>query len=34
MSALDDKVIRTAEQWRASVDFMKNTIKKQVMERL
>ena len=30
MSALDDKVVRTSEQWRSSVDFMKNTIKKQV----
>ena len=31
MSALDDKDVRTAEQWHSAVEFMKNTLKKQVL---
>ena len=30
MSALDDKDVRTLDQWHSSVEFMKNILKKQV----
>ena len=30
MSALDDKDVRTADQWQSSVEFMKNALNKQV----
>ena len=30
MSALDDKDVRTPDQWKSAVDFMKNTLKRQV----
>lgn len=32
MSALDDKDVRTAEQWHSAVEFMKSALKKQVQQ--